>query len=1090
MKTTNLHTLKPVRLTACMLLATMLAATDARSADSTWVGNTSANWNDLNNWSPASVPVANDSLFFDVAGSAGASLTNDLLAGTVFQGINFASTASAFTFDGNDIGLNGRITNASANAQIINNNVVLNGDSTITNIGPFTINGVISGPFSLTENSTAGQSGFIPASPLYLNGANTFSGNVIVSGGALWITNAIALGTGFKTNIIAGGGRPELRLNGVSGNIVIPTNHTFLTSSGAGNTTGTGVGTLVNDAGDNVIEGNINLIGGGGNTIVVVSAGTLTLAGKISPTIPNRNLVLRGAFNGTVSGEIADGNSASPLSSVDKRDTGTWTLSGTNTHTGATTVSGGVLKLGNPSALGFAGLQTTNTSSTTVGSGFQVDLNGMNGVNERIVIAGGGITNGGALANYSGTPASVGDGIAGLAVSVMGSGSGFSNTPTVAISGTGSGATATASLGITAASITAGALGDKIYNTDSNGLTSASFTVVAIGDKVYSVAPDVIISGGGGTGATATAVLNASSNVSGISIVFCGTNYTSEPSLALTGGTVDSGTTDTTFIGNTNQFTRDPTVIISGGIGARATPVLSFGLVTDIVLTAAGTSFTNAPVVTISGGVVSGTVDTAFTGNDTNYCVGGLAMTSAGSGYTGTPTVTFDGSPATVTPTLSSVVLGGGARIGGAGERRGWLSRIAPGVRNLTKTGAGKTTLLGSNTFTGILTVEAGPLWITNASAMGGGTKTNSIVGGGRPELHLNGVSGNIVIPATTTLQTSSGAGVGAGVGVIVNEAGDNVINSNIRVAGGGGNTCLTVVGGTLTMAGGIAPTTTARFLYLRGAANGNITGVIANGSGANLLSGLIKLDSGTWTLAAANTYSTNTSIGGGTLLVNGSLSAGGTVTVSNTATLGGSGTINTPTIVRSGGAIKGGNAGGSNTLTVASTLTLGDSGSAVTSSQFLIAAGGKVSANTLTVSGTNIVNILDSSLTVGTNTLFTYGGGSIGGSGFAGFQLGTLPPSVTAQLIDTGSAIQLGVTSAFMVNTNPPVLTNTYSGGTLTLSWPSDRLGWRLETQTNALNVGLSTNWSTVAGSSGVTSVTVTNNPANPTVFFRLVYP
>ena len=381
-----------LRLNFVMLLATLLAVHNVRAANETWVGNTSANWNTAANWSPTSVPVANDLLVFDVAGSAGASLTNNLTAGTVFQGITFNTTASAFTFDGNDIGVNGGITNGSTSGQIINNNLVLSGNSIITNIGPgaVTLNGVISGGFSLTENSTAGQTGFVPASPLYLNGANTFTGNVVVSGGALWITNASALGSGIKTNVIAGGGRPELHLNGVSGNIVIPTNISFATSSGAGSTTGIGVGALVNDAGDNRIDGIINLVGGGGDTRVVVSAGTLTLAGKISPSNPIRNLVLRGAFNGTVSGEIADGSTVNALASVDKRDTGTWTLTGTNTHTGSTTVNGGTLKLGHSSALGFGGLQTTNTASTTVGSGFQVDLNGMTSVNERIVIAGGG----------------------------------------------------------------------------------------------------------------------------------------------------------------------------------------------------------------------------------------------------------------------------------------------------------------------------------------------------------------------------------------------------------------------------------------------------------------------------------------------------------------------------------------------------------------------------------------------------------------------------------------------------------------------------------------------------------------------------
>jgi hypothetical protein len=151
-------------------------------------------------------------------------------------------------------------------------------------------------------------------------------------------------------------------------------------------------------------------------------------------------------------------------------------------------------------------------------------------------------------------------------------------------------------------------------------------------------------------------------------------------------------------------------------------------------------------------------------------------------------------------------------------------------------------------------------------------------------------------------------------------------------------------------------------------------------------------------------------------------------------------------------------------------------------------AAGGKVSVNSLTVAGTNIVNLLDSSLPVGTNTLFTYGGGSIGGSGFAGFKLGTVPAGVTTRLLNTGSAVRLAVQP--IVNTNPPALTGSYDGGALTLSWPADRLGWRLQVQTNTLNVGLSSNWSTWPGSTNVTLVLITNNLANPAVFFRLVYP
>ena len=203
--------------------------------------------------------------------------------------------------------------------------------------------------------------------------------------------------------------------------------------------------------------------------------------------------------------------------------------------------------------------------------------------------------------------------------------------------------------------------------------------------------------------------------------------------------------------------------------------------------------------------------------------------------------------------------------------------------------------------------------------------------------------------------------------------------------------------------------------------------------------------------------------------------------------TLGGSSSVGGTTTVQSGGAIQGGDANSSNTLSVA-TLALGNTNTATAYSRFKIAAAGKVAATALSVNGTNVVQVIDPSLQVGTNTLFTYTGTIGGSNGFGGFQLGTLTSGVTAQLLNTGSAVKLAVTSVLTVNTNPPVLTNSFNNGSLTLSWPADHLGWRLQTQTNS--TGISTNWFTWPGSTNVTSVVIQVNPANPTVFFRLVYP
>ena len=141
-----------------------------------------------------------------------------------------------------------------------------------------------------------------------------------------------------------------------------------------------------------------------------------------------------------------------------------------------------------------------------------------------------------------------------------------------------------------------------------------------------------------------------------------------------------------------------------------------------------------------------------------------------------------------------------------------------------------------------------------------------------------------------------------------------------------------------------------------------------------------------------------------GGLLVNGAIGSSA-VTVATNAWLGGSGSIGGSTTVQSGGTIQGGNATGAGTLTVG-TLNLGDRASAASYSSFTIVAGGKISATTLNVTGTNIINILDGSLSVGTNTLITYVG-TIGGNGFSGFKLGTLPTlpqGTTAYLKNSGS--------------------------------------------------------------------------------------
>jgi len=100
--------------------------------------------------------------------------------------------------------------------------------------------------------------------------------------------------------------------------------------------------------------------------------------------------------------------------------------------------------------------------------------------------------------------------------------------------------------------------------------TVASLTVTA-GGSLYTSAPTVVFTGGGGTGATATAVLTGAV-VTSITVTNIGTAYTSAPIISFTGG---------------------------GGTLAAATAVLASPVnsVASITVGAGGPGFTSDPTV-------------------------------------------------------------------------------------------------------------------------------------------------------------------------------------------------------------------------------------------------------------------------------------------------------------------------------------------------------------------------------------------------------------------------------------------------------------------------------------------------------------
>lgn len=185
-----------------------------------------------------------------------------------------------------------------------------------------------------------------------LSGNNTFAGAVTVARGTLVVTSNTALGTGPKAVAIQSARKPSLALDGSAGDLTIDTSISYNTSSD-------GAGAIINVAGNNVIQGGINLRnGGGGNTRIKSEGGSLTLAGDIisaPDATSTRVLILDGVTeNNVVSGRLLNGvgnpTAIPPVAPqnlvVTKEGTGRWTLLGSNTHLGNTTIVAGTLKLG------------------------------------------------------------------------------------------------------------------------------------------------------------------------------------------------------------------------------------------------------------------------------------------------------------------------------------------------------------------------------------------------------------------------------------------------------------------------------------------------------------------------------------------------------------------------------------------------------------------------------------------------------------------------------------------------------------------------------------------------------------------------
>ena len=166
---------------------------------------------------------------------------------------------------------------------------------------------------------------------------------------------------------------------------------------------------------------------------------------------------------------------------------------------------------------------------------------------------------------------------------------------------------------------------------------------VSAGGSGYTSSPLVSIVGGGGFGATATAVIT-NGIVSKVLVENPGQGYTSQPDVSISGGNgngavataavrgpIQSVSVDTTG----SAYTSSPNVKLNSGEGAVAQPIIINGRIVSIAIIAAGKGYTTAPEIVINGdgygAVAKASIGTV--GEDRGKVIG-VSVINRGIGYT------------------------------------------------------------------------------------------------------------------------------------------------------------------------------------------------------------------------------------------------------------------------------------------------------------------------------------------------------------------------------------------------------------------------------------------------------------------------
>ncbi|CAN5580088.1 hypothetical protein BH09VER1_BH09VER1_32260 [soil metagenome] len=814
---------------------------------------------------------------------------------------------NAFVFNG---------TFSIGNFTTIKGGVSLAGDSTIISrvgdagSGNLNIDGAISGNYSLTfQKENDKSTNFI------LAGTNTYSGGTTVRSGNVVMANASAMGTGIVT--VNGGtfdastyGFDLSRLAGsssvisigaytASSNSNLNLSNMFggsasLIKTGTGSLTLNGVssytgGTVINSG--TVFAATASALGTG---TITLNGGGLGATGANAPfTSLDNDLVFNGTFslgrNTTLDGNVALTSNSTIISTNPADGFGKLTfwgvisgnyslsfidginpnndivLSATNTYTGGTNISAGLVTLQNARGLG-------TTGQVTIASGAKLDARSYDFDISRLA-GSGTIETSGDYLTYSSANQT-------LAVSLTGSAT-LNKDGTGALTLTGTN-TYTGETDVFDGSLVIGS--DQAINPNSvivmqgGGLAAAggprtlTNTLLLAGN--FSLGRDLTLTG------TATLFGNSSiistNATPGGGTATLASNISGNRQLVFYGGVNPN---DTIVVSGSNSYT-GRTIISDIKVTMGSVYAFGSGTVTvNSILDAAGYAIDFTRVIGTGTITTTGTYNVStdsFLGVN-NVLAGSAALVKSGTGetflygantYTGGTTITSGtltmynaaALSSTGTVTIASGALlydgfnygfdvtrlaGSGTILSGGSYRTSvadaTVATILAGSASLTKTGAGTLTLTGSNSYTGGTTLNAGTLELGGASVLGSGRLTingGSLRANGAPRTLLNSVTlaGSFTLGRATTL------------------AGDVTLASDI----------------TITSAN---PDTSTSFF------TSNISGNISGARSLTFTEGANPI--GTIILSGSNTYSGGTTIQAGTVQASHDRAMGtGTITV------------------------------------------------------------------------------------------------------------------------------------------------------------------------------------------------------------------